>query len=193
MEINLIERSNQLFQKAERLNKTFPFKDLALKHFGNITYVGSATTNLMVEPDIDSNIILKPMNIDTVVAFAEDLTSIKECRKVILYNRTYEEVPYFIINVERFSFEDETWTLTFFIEESDYTNTIQSTRDIMANLTEEKRKIILELKDFRLKNKYKRCIAPVVLYDAVFKGSVADVESFKEYLDGIGVALRSED
>lgn len=97
MEVTLAERSNQLFPKAQSLNKAFPFKDLALKHFGNITYVGSATTNLMVEPDIDSNIILNPMSIDTVVAFAKDLTSIKECRKVILYNRTYEKVPYFII------------------------------------------------------------------------------------------------
>ncbi|OGC77110.1 hypothetical protein A2619_00280 [candidate division WWE3 bacterium RIFOXYD1_FULL_39_9] len=173
--------SDDLFTKAKLLVDTFPFRKLAEKHFGNITYTGSAVFNLMVDPDIDSNIILNPMDKSKIIAFANDLTDIKECRKVILYNRIYEDVPYFVINIERFTFEGETWVLTFFIQENDFQGAIKRNAELLNKVTPENRKIILDIKNWRLQNNLKADIPSVYVYEAVLENGVTDIEGFKKY------------
>jgi hypothetical protein len=178
---DLVKISNELNTKTKLLLETFPFQKLAEKHFGNITYTGSFAFNLMIDPDIDSNILLNPLDKSKIMAFANDLTEIQECRKVILYNRLHEEIPYFIINVERFVFENETWTLTFFIQETDFQGAIPRNDEIMNKITPENRKIILELKDWRVKQNLKADIPSVYVYDAVFDNEIKDIESFKKF------------
>jgi len=182
--------SDELNEKAKHLIETFPFKQLAETHFGNLTYTGSYVFNLMIDADIDSNIILNPLDKSKIMAFANDLTEIKECRKVILYNRLYEDTPYFIINVERFVFEGETWTLTFFIEEKDFQGAIDRNKEIQSLLTPENRKIILELKNWRVKQNLKAEIPSVFVYDGVFKNGVTNLDSFKNYIISIKPELK---
>ena len=179
---DLVVRSDKLNEKAKLLLATFPFQHLAEKHFGNITYTGSYVFNLMIDADIDSNIILNPIDKTKIMAFANDLTEIKECRKVILYNRTYEETPYFIINVERFVFEDETWTLTFFIQETDFQGAIQRNSEIASKLNTEYRDTILMLKNWRLNDDLKVDIPSVFVYEAVIDYGIHDLESFKKFV-----------
>ncbi len=135
----------------------------------------------MVDPDIDSNIILNPMDKSKIIAFANDLTDIKECRKVILYNRIYEDVPYFVINIERFTFEGETWVLTFFIQENDFQGAIKRNAELLNKVTPENRKIILDIKNWRLQNNLKADIPSVYVYEAVLENGVTDIEGFKKY------------
>jgi len=179
---DFIEYSDKLHEKAKRLLKEFSFEELAKKHFGNIVYTGSFVFNLMIDADIDSNIICSPLDKAKIMAFADDLTDIPECRKVILYNRLHEKPSYFVINVERFVFEDETWTLTFFIQESDFQNAINKSEEIKSSVTPENRKLILELKDWRVKARLKADIPSVWVYDAVLDKGITDLEMFKGYV-----------
>jgi hypothetical protein len=181
----LITHSDNLNKKAKKLVESFPFRELAEKHFGNITYTGSFVFNCMMDADIDSNIILKPLDKSRVISFANDLVDIKECRKVILYNRIYEKIPYFIINIERFTFMDESWVLTFFIQEEDFQGAIARNNDLLSLITPENREILLELKDWRIKNNLKADISSVMLYDAVLHNGIVDVEQFKNYIKNI--------
>lgn len=179
---DLVKISDVLNTKAKLLLETFPFRQLAEKYFGNITYTGSYVFNLMVDADIDSNIILKPLDKTKIMAFANDLTDIKECRKVILYNRLYEDVPYFVINVERFVFENESWTLTFFIQKMDFQGAIPRNEEIKNKITPENREIILELKNWRVRQNLKADVPSVYVYDAVLDNEIKDIESFKKFV-----------
>jgi len=118
------------------------------------------------------------MSKSKIMAFANDLTEIKECRKVILYNRIYENIPYFVINVERFVFENETWTLTFFIQENDFQHAIENTTKLNKKVTPESSEIILLIKDWRVKNHLKAEIPSVFVYEAVLDNGITSIEQF---------------
>jgi hypothetical protein len=179
---NLVKRSDELHKKAAKLLNRHPFRKLAEKHFGNITYTGSYVFNAMMDPDIDSNIIHRPIDKRKIIAFADDLTDIKECRKVILYNRIHETPTYFVVNVERFIFKEETWTLTFFIQEEDFQDAIRRNEDLRKRIDSKARIIILELKDWRIKNNLKADIPSVLLYEAVLDKGVKNVDDFKLFI-----------
>jgi hypothetical protein len=184
-------KANTLFNKAEELKKYFGLEELAIKHFGNINWTGSSVTNLMADADIDSNVILKPLDKERIIAFAKDLTEIKEFRKVILYNRTYEPIPYFIINVERLTFLDESWTLTFFIEETDFQNAVELTNMLKTNVNANQRDLILQFKSFRIAHELKSEISSALLYEAVLDRTIDSIGGFKSFLLSKGIAVKN--
>lgn len=185
----LTERADSLFNKANSLKKKFSFDELAKKIFGDFNYTGSSVTNLMSDPDIDSNIVVPSIRNrkNDILHFADQLTEIKECRKVILYNRLYESIPYFVINVERFSYEDETWTITFFIQENDFHGTVATTNKINGYLSSNDRDLLLELKDYRLSHKLKRKVSSALIYEAVIDQGINNIEGFKSFLQDKGI------
>ena len=194
MRDNKVAIADELFDKANKLRANYPFQKLAIERFGNIHFVGSSITNLMTDPDIDSNILVPDIRNKKglILDFVESLTEIKECRKICLYNRLYEATPCLIINVERFVFEDETWTITFFFEESDFQGSFEMTNRIEEAVANGQRNLILELKDYRLKEGLKRKIPSALLYEAVIDHGIKNTNSFKSFLAGKGIDLTPE-
>lgn len=178
----LIRRADELQQKARLLLEKYPFAKLAGKYFGNITSTGSLVFNCMVDADLDFNIVVKPLDKRKIIAFVEILTELKVCRKVCLYNRMYEKLPYFIINVERLNFDGENWVLTFFIQEEDFQETIKRSKELKEKLTPPLREIILKIKEWRLSENLKTKIPSVWVYEAVLHEGIRSIGEFEQWL-----------
>ena len=79
-------------------------------------------------------------------------------------------------------FEDESWILTFFIQEADFQEALPQTTAIKAKLTPANRKVILMLKEWRINNNLKADIPSPFVYEAVLDKGICDIETFKEFL-----------
>lgn len=189
---NLSVQADNLFAKAQKLLLTFPFIELANKYFGKVGLVGSAATNLMTDADIDVDCQVNKLNKDNITDFVNGLLAYKECRKVIVYNQLFDEKPYAIVNVERFSFENEKWILTFFIS-TDLNHTSSLVEKIKAKLNTESRETILRLKEYRQNNNQKRSIPTHLIYEAVLDDGTTSVEEFKRFLLKKGIDPNKQD
>lgn len=174
-------QADNLFKKAQKLLITFPFIDIAGKYFKKVCLVGSAATNLMTDADIDIDCQVDKLDKDDISNFVNELLSYKQCRKVIVYNQLFDENPYAIVNIERFNFEDEKWILTFFIS-SNLNDTPRLVGEVKSKLNADKRKVILDLKEYRQNNQQKRSIPSHLIYEAVLDSGVKSVDGFKQFL-----------
>ncbi len=185
-------QADNLFKKAQKLLITFPFIDIAGKYFKKVCLVGSAATNLMTDADIDIDCQVDKLDKDDISNFVNELLSYKQCRKVIVYNQLFDENPYAIVNIERFNFEDEKWILTFFIS-SNLNDTPRLVGEVKSKLNADKRKVILDLKEYRQNNQQKRSIPSHLIYEAVLDSGVKSVDGFKQFLTKKGIDPSKKD
>ncbi len=178
----LTNKADKLYQKANRLLSEYPFQDIAKKHFKQVKIVGAAATNLMLDPDIDFDCLVDQVGKRKVLKFVGDLLDIKGCKKVILYNHFMDKPPHFIVNVEKFDFAKEKWILTFFIIEDKGRKAGHAADWVKSNLTEESRKAIFRLKEFRADQGLKRTITSSLIYEAVLSENIRTIATFKDYL-----------
>ena len=187
----LTKKADELYQKANKLLLDYPFQDTAEKYFDHVEVVGAAATNLMLDPDIDFDCLTSQLDKQVLLKFVGGLLSIKECKKVILYNHLSDaEVPHLIVNVENFDFAGEKWILTFFVAEGEGRSASRKIEWIRSNLTERKREVILKFKNFRTKKGLKRSIPSDVIYEAVISENIFTEDAFRSYLlkQGIDVS-----
>lgn len=171
------KHADELFIKAQSLIKTFSLAPLAKKYFSDVEVVGAARTNLMWDPDIDFDCVVKKFNHESILAFVNDLFSSLPCTKVFLYNHGGENVPYFIVNVEDFAYEGENWIITFFVIEGK-SHSREYTRWVLNNLNESKRRLILRIKQKRKNLEREKTFPSKEIYDAVLTGKVRQIEDF---------------
>ena len=185
----LTKKADELYQKANGLLSSYPFRDTARKYFDYVEVVGAAATNLMLDPDIDFDCLVPYLDKQVLLRFVGDLLSIKGCKKIILYNHLSEESPYLIVNVENFDFADEKWILTFFIAEGEGRSAHNKVEWLQTNLTGQSRKTILRFKNFRIKQSLERLIPSNVIYDAVISENIRTEAAFKDYLLKRGIEI----
>lgn len=188
----LIEISNSLYLKTQKLLSTFDFLNIAKKYFGKADLVGSAANNLMLDADIDIDCPVEKIDKRVILKFVEELLEIKECKKVILYNHILDEKACFIVNLEKFDFEGEKWMITFYIA-TDLDNSTTFLTWVKENLTEDKRKTILMFKKYREENKQKKSIPSHLIYKAVIEKNIGTIDEFKKYLSENGVDSEKQD
>lgn len=192
MDKNLTDKSDELLEKANNLLKSFSFEKLAKKYFSGVKVVGSTATNTMLDPDIDINCELKQLDTKIILEFVDELFRIKECRKVSLYNQLLSGKPHFIVNIEKFEFENEKWIITFFISTS-LGDAPEFSNWVKENIDKEKRQVILKLKEHREKNNQKRSIPSHLIYKAVISENISTIPDFKKYLAKNGIDPDKED
>lgn len=183
---NLILKSDSLYKKSQKLLSDFDFIEIAGKYFKPVGLVGSASCNLMIDADIDINCYAKTTDKKVILNFVNDLLKIKKCRKVILYNETFNKKPFFIVNVEKFDYQGERWIITFYIS-SNVSDKPDLLNKLKYDLDEEKRETILMIKKYREENKQKRSISSNIIYFAVIERNVNTIEEFKKHLSSLGI------
>ena len=146
----------------------------------------------MTDADIDIDCQVDKLDKDDISNFVNELLSYKQCRKVIVYNQLFDENPYAIVNIERFNFEDEKWILTFFIS-SNLNDTPRLVGEVKSKLNADKRKVILDLKEYRQNNQQKRSIPSHLIYEAVLDSGVKSVDGFKQFLTKKGIDPSKKD
>lgn len=179
--MSLISHADQLQKKAHALIAEYSLRELAEKHFGNFHLVGAAATGLMYVPDIDTNILLNPLDTNKILNFIDELLQ-QETAKIVLYNKTHTRKPHLIVNLEKLQFEGETWTVTFFIAPKDYNGAIEYTQEIKKRLIPEKRTLILKLKQFRAEQDLERKISSPLIYKTVLDKKVDTFKKAKRKL-----------
>jgi hypothetical protein len=189
---DLVLISDSLYQKSQKLLSTFDFLNIAKKYFKKVDLVGSAANNLMLDADMDIDCQVEKIDKNIILKFVGELLSLKECKKVILYNHILDEKSCFIVNIEKFDFEGEKWIITFFIA-THLGDSATLVNWVKENLTEEKRKTILMFKKYREENKQKKSIPSHIIYKAVIEGNVENIESFKKYLSENGIDPNEKD
>lgn len=178
-------------QKARRLQKQADLilEDLRLPNFlskyGKVTFVGSYALELIVKKDIDivvaSSLDYKDFLEIVNYLFPEPNVynlSLQDFRKSI-----YSERPQGIYCGISYLVKPKTfWKIDiWFLSKKD--NTAEKLIDwVKERLTNEKREIILKIKNEMLQTKHGKEISGLDVYKAVLEKDVKDLEGFKKYL-----------
>ena len=197
--IDLLEKQKKLQEEAQEVLRELSFEEI-LGKFGEVRFAGSFETGLLVWRDIDCEVWVAEVDRKKIAEFVKEVISAtsKNILFRIMDNRDqknphhpkgiYLEINY-CLDPDSGSWKDneEVWKIDCWFVTKDESRTLDYTESIKEKLTDEKRKIILEIKNQIWKSpKYKKQIYSVDIYYGVLDAGVTDMDSFREYLKSIG-------
>lgn len=201
--MNLVDQQ-RLQQEAQSVLSDLDLMNI-LKRCGEPYIVGSLNLGLMTWRDIDLEIILDKLDKEIIADVIKELIRKTTYRIDISFNDNiarfngtnpnspqslYIGIKYFgkdIPPTEMQGSNTLTWKLDLhFILEKD-ARSVAKTKEIKSKLTEDKRKIILEIKsEIASHPKYRHDIFSMDIYDAVLDRGVTNLEEFRIYLKETG-------
>lgn len=172
-----------------------------LSKYGKPTLVGSVTLGLMTWKDIDIEVITDNPNKEDIANIASTLINLPNYRidLTVINNEDkhnphtpkgiYLGIKYFddIPIQEQFGASEKVWKIDIWFLTKENAQGAIKTKEIEEKLTDEKRKIILEIKEALATNpKYRKTIFSMDIYNAVLDNEVKNLEEFKGYLSKSG-------
>lgn len=175
-QVALQKEAKALLEKMQVIN--------LLSEYGEVTIVGSLATGLMTWPDIDIEVTTDKLpSRDEVGKLATQLFTHPENERMVLLDNTQGFNMHYKSGVH-VMFEQRKWKVDiwFFLPTEKMTG-----REYMVwlndNMTEEKRKAILFIKEQVASHpKYRKEIFSTDIYEAVIKKEIKDLDGFREYL-----------
>lgn len=174
--VNILEKSKKVKSAATKLIQKHNLEKTAKKYFDQVSIVGSYVHNTMVQPDIDIDCFIPKINRRKMLEISEELFQ-QGFQKIVLYDRTSRNQPYFIINIEDYEFEGMNWIITFFVREK-LSPALGYAQEVLKKMTPKKRKIILKIKEIRSKDDKLKRIPSTEIYDQVLEGKVKSAKQF---------------
>lgn len=194
--MDLMEKQDALQKEAHGVLEKLQLIKI-LSKYGKPEIVGSLALGLMTWRDIDIEVIVDNLNREIVSEFVADIVKIK-LRKINLNvtdnrNQNSPKTPsgiYVGINYydhlpieEQSSHNPNLWKIDIHFILSENAKGSEKAKQINKQLTDEKRKIILEIKNVLMNSpEHRKTIFSVDIYDAVFEKGVKNLEEFKDYL-----------
>lgn len=192
-----------ILQKAYRLkleaNKVLSELDLidTLQKVGEPNLVGSIVLDLMVYKDIDIEVIVDPLNRKSISQVISNL-ALKDSRRIdfsVINNTShiklkfpegiYLGIKYHLGSdwISNFSGNENTWKIDIWFVKRENARSLKTTEMIKSQLTEQNKKIILEIKNNLYKEEgYRKIFSALDIYKAVLEERVGSVTEFNKHL-----------
>lgn len=154
-----------------------------LSPYGTVDVSGSYKTELMVWRDIDIGVTPK-LSKDDLWEAAQKILDIPHINQITIQDNSNKENPNvpdgYYLGV-KYGSGGNVWKIDIwfadFLAQNEYDETVK------MRLDEEKRRIILEIKNQVFENpKYRKVFFSVDIYNAVLDAGVTNLEEFKDYL-----------
>lgn len=175
-QVELQKEAHELLRQLDLIN--------VLSEYGEVFIAGSLVTNLMTWPDIDIEVITDTLPDRAAIGkLAAKLFANPDNERMVLLDNTQGFNPHYKSGVH-LMFEQKKWKVDiwFFLPTEQNTGR-EYAAWLRKNLTEDKRRIILAIKEQITSNpKYRKEIFSVDIYEAVIKEDVKDLEGFEKYL-----------
>lgn len=194
--MDLIKKSQLLEKEAQEVLKNLKLVKI-LEQVGEVEIIGSLELGLMVWRDIDFEVVVDQVDRNEIAKIVDSL-AILSSRRIdfsLVDNADWakEKFPkgfYLGIkyNLEKkwvssFSKNESTWKIDIWFLTSEDARSAKEMEKIKRQLTEEKKEIILEIKEaYYRKPEYKKSVTALDIYKAVLDSGVKSVEEFQKYL-----------
>ncbi|HLC38529.1 MAG TPA: hypothetical protein VJJ80_00135 [Patescibacteria group bacterium] len=188
---------NNLFEKSEKFkadaDKILKESDLInfLSKYGKVKPVGAYHFDIMMRGDIDFHIFMEKVDKEKVIDALNKLIGqgyfqaymfddfVKYSR---LIKNSNDQFPYgyylgLIVIPKGY---DKRWKIDIWFIEKDSLSGKKYYQLLKNNLNEENKKLILELKDYKIKNKLD--FPSTIIYDAVLVKGIKNINGFIEYI-----------
>lgn len=153
-----------------------------LGRYGGARLAGSVALDLVVKPDIDIHLLLDSRDVvEKTKEIAAILIAEKGIREVRITN--YLEKKSLKIGVDYYPGRSANWSIDIWITSDPSTTGWEDTDRIRAQLNEENRKKILEIKRFYHARGQLRDGLSSLIYRAVLEDGISDLGRFQEYLE----------
>lgn len=198
--MDLIKNQEKLQEEAREVLKELHFEEMASK-YGEIRFAGSFETGLLVWRDIDCEVWVEEIDREKIADFVKEIINATSKRVDIniIDNRDQKNPHHpngiyvgikFCLNsnyLGSWAESEEVWKMDCWFIKKEDSNTLGYTESVKSKLTDEKKKIILEIKNQVWKDpSYKKKVFSVDIYNGVLDNNVTDMESFREYLKTLG-------
>lgn len=194
--MDLIEKQAALQEEARKiLNKLQLIEKLS--KYGKPEIIGSLALGLMVWRDMDIEVENNDFKKEELGELVKNITLNTECRIdfTIIYNAqlikpnlpkgTYFGIKFYdhLPIEEQSSKSDKIWKIDIWFLKKENLRGSLKTNEIKNKLTDDNKKIILQIKDALWQNpKYRKIITSIDIYIAVLNKGVKNLEEFKQYL-----------
>jgi hypothetical protein len=175
----LEERQEWLQDQARSMMSQLHFEQI-LTEVGEVRVVGSAETRLMVWPDLDLEVLVDDQpSLDGALKVIKRLMTEAGVVKINLADHRQaadQIIPNGIYVGPTVAYNDTTWQVDiWFLNKQEAVQRSLASQKMMFHLDEEKRRIILQLKQkVAASDKYHRGVSSVDLYAAVLHEEVQD-------------------
>jgi hypothetical protein len=140
--------------------------------------VGSVALDLVVKPDIDIHLALDKNDLLAVTKeIAGALINLEEIKEIRIAD--YREKNSFFIGIDRYPGKTTTWSIDIWITSDKITTGFEETERVKAHLNEEKRKKILEFKQYYHARGELRNGLSSVIYRAVVDEGISNLIDFQ--------------
>lgn len=191
--MDLLQNQDQLQKEGKELLNRIGLIEF-LSKFSTPEMVGSMASGLMVWRDIDIEIIKEELNEDEYWETVKFLFGIKD-----LYHNLHIQdfrksvnpnTPKGLYAAVKINYNGNTWKIDVWFIHPRQKNELNYNEWIKGKLTDENKKIILQIKNQVNRNpKYGKKIFAVDIYKAVIENKVKDVGGFVKYLVDQGKSL----
>ena len=196
---DLLENQEKLQEEAKLVLKELKIEEL-LGKYGPVKFAGSFETGLLVWRDIDMEVWVSEIDKKDVAEFVKGVINVTDKRLdfLVIDNRDLRTPHHpkgfylgmrYCLNSTYSNWREssDVWELDIWFVTKEESHTLGYTESVKEKLTEEKRRIILEIKNEIWKSPgYKKKIFSVDIYNGVLDAGVFDMESFREYLKTLG-------
>jgi hypothetical protein len=191
--MDLLQNQDRLQKEGKELLSKIGLMEF-LSRFGTPEVVGSMASGLMVWRDIDIEIVKEKLSEDDYWETVKFLFGIKDLYHNLFIQDFRKSVNpntpkglYIGTKIDR---NGNTWKLDIWFMPPRQKNELNYNEWIKNNLSDENKKIILQIKNQINNNpKYKKEIFSIDIYKAVFNSGVKDMMGFSKYLSGQGKNL----
>lgn len=168
---------DSLKREAEQIIEDLDILDY-LNSYGVARVVGSVALDLIVKKDIDIHVLLR---LRAPLAFAMDLSPIlldkREVREVRVTD--YSERSSIKVTIDDYPGLTGSWSIDFWLTSDPSTTAFEATAQLNHTLTEEQRRVILDLKwHYHLQGLLRDGMSSRI-YDSVVNNSVKTIEEFE--------------
>ena len=189
--MDLLKQQKELQKEGNRLLKRTGLIEF-LSQFGTVRINGSLASGLMVWPDIDLEVVSETISEDNFWKAVRFLFSIEKHNTFIQDFResTNPNTPKGLYIGKKINEGKNIWKIDIWFITPRQDGELNYNDWIKDKLTEENKKIILEIKNQIYDDpKYRKEIFSIDIYKAVIENGVKNLEEFKIYLQNQGRSL----
>lgn len=180
----LLQTSTAIKKEADELLHKYQVVEI-LSKFGRVKFTGSYELNLMYKKDIDITLINDNLSVEDFTKLGKELIDKLNTPNVYYRNTRIHPVEKRPENSLYWGIKTGNWFIDIWAMSTEVYNRAESyIKEIKSQLSEEKKLIILRLKDEFIKKKsYGKNFGSRELYDAVLNHEVKNSKQFNLYLE----------
>lgn len=186
---DLLKREEELRKEVDGILYEKGLYNL-LENYGEVQLTGSYILKTMYKKDLDISIYNPDLSVTEFYELGGKLAELLEPHGVHYRNTRVKFVENRPLEALYWGMEFDEWKMDLWlITREHFDGALEYCGNIIKNMTDEKRKLILEIKNMASEN-YNRKYSSKELYAAIFKEDIKSIEEFNRYLqEKIGCEL----